>query len=101
MKIINIAKKTHAYVIEGGVVVRAISEGTVKEYQKEGKQVYSCKATKVVDGVKTDTINYYVAIEDYVKRSTARVSLASKLASATEGVDLSKMTAAELLALLG
>lgn len=101
MKTTNITKKTHAYILEDGTIVRAVSENTLEEYAKEKKTVYSAPATKVVEGVKTDTTNYYVSINDFVKRSTARTSLASKLASVTAGVDLSKMTAAQLLALLG
>lgn len=101
VKTINVTKKTHAYILPDGTVVRAIGENTVKEYQKEGKQVYSAKATKTVDGAKVETTNYYVATSDFVKRSTARTTLASKLAAITDGVDLSKMTAAELLAQLG
>lgn len=100
-KIVTITKKTHAYLLDDGAIVRAISEAHVEEYQKEKKTVYSCAATKTVDGKKVETVNYYVNINDFVKRSSSRQSLASKLASVTDGVDLTKMSAAELVALLG
>ena len=99
-KVQTIEKKTHAYIIEDGVVVRAISEATVAEYQKEGKQVYTCKATKTVDGNKVDSQNFYVRVEDFVKRTTSRSSLTSKLNAAIADRDLTAMTAAELVALL-
>jgi hypothetical protein len=101
-KIQPITKKTHAYILPefGGVIVRAISETHVTEYQKDKKTVYQAAATKLVDGKKIDTVNYYVAIDDFVKRTTSRASLASKLAAATTGIDLNGMTAAQLLALI-
>lgn len=100
-KTISIENKTHAYLLEDGTVVRAISEAHVAEYQKEDKKVYSCKATKTVDGNKVETENFYVSIEDFVKRTSTRASLKEKLANATAGKDLSTMTAQELLALIG
>lgn len=99
-KVQSIEKKTHAYILEDGTVVRAINSSHVDEYTKEKKQVYSCPATKTVDGNKIEVENFYVRVEDYVKRSTSRESLQVKLANAIDGIDLSKMTAAELLAKL-
>lgn len=99
-KIITVTKKTHAYILEDGTTVRAISEAHIKEYQKDGVQVYSAPATKLVDGVKVETNNYYVPVEKFVKRTTSRATLASKLSAITSGQDISKMTAEQLLALL-
>jgi hypothetical protein len=60
-KVQKIEKKTHAYILEDGTVVRAISEAHVAEYQKDKKTVYSCSATKTVDKVETE--NFYVSIK--------------------------------------
>ncbi len=99
-KVKQIEKKTHAYILEDGMVVRAISQAHVEEYQKEKKTVYSCPATKTVDGNKVETENYYVSVEDFVKRSSSRSSLKERLAAAIAGKDLSTMSAADVLALL-
>lgn len=99
-KPINITKKTHAYILEDGTVVRAINPAHVKDYQGEKKTVYSCPATKTVDGAKVDIDNYYVSVDDFIKRSTARTSLKERLAALVAGKDLSTITAAELLAQL-
>lgn len=100
-KVQSITKKTHAYILEDGTVVRAINPAHVDEYQKEKKQVYSCPASKTVDGQKVETENFYVSVDEFVRRSTARTSLKEKLAVITSGKDLSTMSATELLALLG
>jgi hypothetical protein len=100
-KVQEIVKKTHAYILEDGTVVRAISATHVDEYQKEKKTVYSCKATKTVDGNKVESTNFYVKTEDFVKRSTSSNSLQNKLKNAIVGLDLSTMTAAQLAAHLG
>jgi hypothetical protein len=99
-KVQKIEKKTHAYILEDGTVVRAISEAHVAEYQKDKKTVYSCPATKTVDGNKVETENFYVAIDDFVKKTATRSSLKEKLAAAIAGRDLSTMSAAEVVALL-
>lgn len=99
-KVQNIEKKTHCYLLENGAVIRAISAAHVDDYLKDKKPVYSCNASKMVDGVKTETVNYYVLIDDFVKRSASRQSLNSKLEAITSGIDLTNMTAAELLAQL-
>jgi hypothetical protein len=96
----TIDKKTHCYQLPDGTIVRAISESHVEEYQKEGKTVYTGAASKRVDGTRVETQNYYVAITDFVKRTSARASLQSKLASITASHDTKTMSAAELLALL-
>lgn len=99
-KVINIEKKTHAYILEDGTVVRAINPAHVELYQKDKVNVYSCPATKTVDGVKVDTQNYYVDVDKFVKRSTAGNSLKSKLSAVISSRDLSTMSATDLLALL-
>lgn len=101
-KVQSINNKTHAYILPeyDGVVVRAISPTHVKEYQDEKKTVYSCVATKTVDGSKIDTENFYVSVADFVKRQSTRVSVASKLSAIVSTQDLSTMTALELAALL-
>lgn len=96
----TIDKKAHCYQLPDGTIVRAISETHVEEYQKEGKTVYTGAASKTVDGTRIETQNYYVAIDDFVKRTSARASLQSKLASITADRDMTAMSAAELLALL-
>ena len=99
--IIPVTKKTHAYILEDGTVVRAINPAHVDTYTKEKKNVYSAPATKTVDGAKVETENFYVSVEDFVKRTTARASLKDKLAIALDGKDLSTMSAADVIALLG
>jgi hypothetical protein len=99
-KVQKIEKKTHAYILEDGTVVRAISEAHVAEYQKDKKTVYSCAATKTVDGNKVETENFYVAIDDFVKKTASRANLKDRLAAALAGRDLSTMSATEVLALL-
>jgi hypothetical protein len=98
-KVQKIEKKTHAYILEDGTVVRAISEVHVAEYQKDKKTVYSCSATKTVDGNKVETENFYVKIEDFVKKNKVRLSLKDRLGAAIANKDISTMTASELLAL--
>lgn len=96
--IVKLESKTHAYIISDGTVVRAISETHVDAYQKDGVTVYSTPATKTVDGVKTDVLNYYVPVANFVKRTSSRASAKDKLANAIAGIDITGKTAEQVLA---
>lgn len=93
VKDITVNKTIWRKFLEDGTEVHEVNN--VEDYRKQGIQVY------VQEGKRKSVPTFYVALENYVPARRKAASIADKVSALTQGKDLSKMSAAELLALLG
>lgn len=93
LKNITVNKTIWRKFLEDGTEVHEITD--VAEYNDKGIQVY------VQDGKRKAEPTFYVAIENYTPARRKAATVADKVSAIVSGVDLTSMTATELLALLG
>jgi hypothetical protein len=93
VKDITVNKTIWRKFLEDGTEVHEVTDA--QEYRDKGVQVY------IQEGKRKSEPTMYVAIADYVPARRKAATLADKISAATQGKDLSSMSAAELVALLG
>lgn len=93
VKNITVNKTIWRKFLEDGTEVHEVTD--VTEYNDKGIQVY------VQEGKRKAEPTFYVRVEDYTPARRKAATLADKVSAITQGRDLSSMTAAELVALLG
>lgn len=93
IKDITVSKTIWRKFLEDGTEVHEVTD--VEEYRNKGIQLF------VQEGKRKSEPTYYVKLEDYTPARRKAATLASRVSAAAGDRDLSSMSAAELIALLG